>query len=53
VFNRQSALHTWLPVVQLTPHVGVAPSHVAWPLPDGGGEHALVHEPQWFGSVGA
>jgi hypothetical protein len=53
LFARQSPLQTWNPVVQLTPHAGVVPVQVACPLPDGGATHALVHEPQWLGSVGA
>jgi hypothetical protein len=54
-FDKQSVpdVHTWYPVAQLTPHVGVAPVHVACPLPDGGAGHAFVHEPQCAGSVGA
>jgi hypothetical protein len=47
VFSLQSLAHTWAtPVVQLTPQAGVVPVHVAWPLPEGGAGHALLHEPQ-------
>jgi hypothetical protein len=53
VLGRQSPLHAWEPALQLTPHAGVAPLQVAMPCPDGGAAHLVVHEPQWFGSVGA
>jgi len=48
----QSAPQTWYPGEHEMRHT-IGDVHVAVPFPDGGGGHALLHEPQCAGCVGS